>query len=218
MYAIYLVEDDPFALEALTQQFPWLENGFQLVGSARAPFQALAELEVLHPDVVLSDLKMPELDGIALMCAAQQKGVQAEWIILSAFSEFYEMRDFFREGGFDYLLKPVQNQELTLALEKLSAKLAQRPKQREEPTGNITPSFIELTHYLEQNFQKQHTLDALSKRFALNPNYICSLFHKHYQTTLTRYLTQLRMQHALAMMQTTHKAYKEIASDCGYSD
>lgn len=76
------------------------------------------------PDVVFSDLKMPGFDGIELITRAKEKGVDAEFIILSAFKEFEACRKLYRMGGFDYIFKPLNQDDAALVLEKLIRKLA----------------------------------------------------------------------------------------------
>ncbi len=107
---------------------------------------------------------------------------------------------------------------MQILLEKLSAKLSKTIIPEQSSTEEINPAFAELVMYIRDNFKQKHTLDLLSAKFNLSPNYICNLFTKYYNTTLTRYLTQIRMNHALHIMKTTKKAYKEIAIDCGYTD
>ncbi len=218
MYSVYIVENDPIILEEIITGVAWLDNGFTVVGSQTAPQEAIAEIMQCHPDVIFTDLKMPMLSGIDLMCALIDAGLESEYVIFSAFSDFEESRAFFRLGGFDYLLKPLQETEMQLVLERLAAKLAQNTGDATASAEHISESFAELIAYVNENIQQKHTLEALGVRFHLNPNYICNLFVKYYDTTLTRYLTELRMTRALHLMQVSGKAYKAIAAECGYND
>ena len=218
MYKVYVVDDDPVILDEIVNTVPWLDNGFEIIGSNMSPTSAIDEIKRLRPDVVFSDLKMPDMDGVDMMKALKDSDIVCEYVMLSAFDSFEDSRRFFRLEGFDYLLKPLQQQEVQIVLERLALRLAKKARPEPESDSNMTPAFAELVQYLNANYTQKHTLDSLSRQFNLGANYICNLFSRHLNTTLTRYITELRMKAALQMMQVPGKAYKEIAIDCGYSD
>lgn len=218
MYKVYVVDDEPVILDEIVNTIPWLDNGFQIVGSNVSPIGAIDDIKHLCPHVVFSDLKMPDMDGVDMIKILKDEGVVCEYVMLSAYDSFEDSRRFFRLEGFDYLLKPLQQQEVQIVLERLAMRLSKKIRSEPEVVDNMTPAFAELIQYLNNNYQRKHTLDSLSKRFNLGTNYICNLFSKHFNSTLTRYITELRMNAALQLMQPPSKAYKEIAIDCGYMD
>lgn len=219
MYRVYVVDDDELILEEMIQTVPWMDNGYEVVGFSTHPARALDEIEALCPDVVFCDLKMPCMDGNELISKVRTRCPDLEFIMLSAYGTFEDSRTFFLQKGFDYILKPLQQEEIQIVLERLSARLSERkgeflPAEME----GVNPAFAALISYITENFHKKFTLEALGRQFNLSPNYICNLFAKHYQSTLTRFLTRLRMQEALRQMTDSRKAFKEIAVDCGYTD
>ncbi len=218
MYTVYVVDDEPLILNEIVNTVRWMDNGFEVVGSSERPNKAISEIKQLRPDVVFSDLKLPEMDGVDMIKALKDEGVEFECVILSAFANFEDSRRFFRLEGFDYLLKPMQQQEVQLVLERLSKKLSKRERPSVRDGENISDAFLKLINHIENDFQTKHTLDSLSKLFGLSPNYICNLFARHYNSTLTRYLTTLRMKHAIKLMLTSNRQYKDIATECGYTD
>ncbi len=218
MYRAYIVDDDPVILDEIIQTVPWLDNGFEVVGYSLSPKAAIAEIKQLCPDVVFSDLKMPEMDGVDMIKELTKEAFACEFVMISAYDSFEDSRRFFRLSGFDYLLKPLQQQEVQIVLERLATKMFRKKRPEPADTDGITPAFAELIQYLNLHFRQKHTLELLAKRFNLSANYICNLFAKHYSSTLTRYITELRMRYALQLMRESDRAYKEIAIDCGYSD
>lgn len=218
MYQVYVVDDDPVILDEIVNTVPWLDNGFAIVGSSVSPTDAIENIKRLCPDVVFSDLKMPDMDGVDMIKVLQDNNIICEYVMLSAFDSFEDSRRFFRLDGFDYLLKPLRQDEVQIVLERLALRLSKKVRQEPDSTGNMAPTFAALVTYLNNNYQQKHTLDSLSKQFNLGSNYICNLFSKHFNSTLTRYITELRMNAALQMMRVPGKAYKEIAIDCGYTD
>lgn len=218
MYQVYVVDDDSLILDEIVDTVPWLDNGFKVIGSTVSPVKAIEDIKSLCPHVVFSDLKMPDMDGVDMIKTLKDSGVICEYVMLSAFDSFEDSRRFFRLEGFDYLLKPLQQQEVQIVLERLAVRLSKKVRTEPEIADNVTPAFSELIQYINTNYQHKHTLESLSKQFNLGANYICNLFSKHYNSTLTRYITELRMSAALQMMETKGKAFKEIAIDCGYTD
>lgn len=221
MYSVYIVDDDAFAVDEIVNTVPWLDNGFSVIGTSVTPKQALEEIPTLRPDVLFSDLAMPGMDGVKMMEMLLEQGFSGETVLLSAYGSFEDCRRFFRLGGFDYILKPLDIPELEFVLERLTKQLPQKPPEAESASPEymaVNHAFLELLHYLEKNYRQKNTLEQLSKKFNLNANYICRLFAKHLGTTLTRYVTDLRMKAALTAMRASRVAYKEIAINCGYTD
>lgn len=220
MYGVYLIDDESLMLDNIKRTVSWPENGFKIVGSNICPTIAITEILALKPDLVLCDLKMPEMDGITLIKTLRDQGAECEFVMLSAYGEFEASRNFFLLNGFDYLLKPLQPQDAEITLEKLSRRLAQKKGMTPavSPVVTSTKAFDELVSYISENFDKKHTLKLLAKQFHISSTYICNLFAKHYQSTLTMFLTNLRMKEAAKQIVDTNAALKEIAITCGYSD
>lgn len=213
---MYLVDDEPLILETLSSKMRFLECGFQIVGASPDPVLAMEEIKELRPHVVITDLKMPVLTGIQLMEELKSCGCASEFVILSAYNEFKDVRRFFTGHGFDYVVKPVSDEDLVALLRKLSDKLGNiDPK-----TDAITPSgdLNEILRYLREHYAMKHSLESLGQKYDINPTMICNLFAKHLQTTFIAYITEIRMEKAEKMLLTSTKSVKEIATLCGYND
>lgn len=218
MYQAYIVEDDVIILDAMVHDIAWLDNGFEVVGYSSNPVTAIKEITTLSPDVVFSDLKMPVMDGNEMIRQLRKNNIECEFVMVSAFGTFEDSRTFFRQEGFDYLLKPLEQEQIQIILERLTERLAKKRGVEVTIPEGMSQAFIELIEYITANFSQKHSLDKLGARFNLNPNYICNLFAKHYNTTLTCFITRLRMEEAVKLMKEPGKAFKEIAVSCGYND
>lgn len=123
MYRIMIVDDEPLILAGIGSMLDWEEYGCRIVGKATNGQQALDKMEDLQPDIVITDIKMPAMDGISFMKAAKEKGSQAMFILLTNLEEFSMARDALRLGAVDYLVKLELSEEklaetLKLAMEK----------------------------------------------------------------------------------------------------
>jgi YesN/AraC family two-component response regulator len=219
MYKVFLVDDDELILKEIANTIPWMDNGFEVVGMESNSRKAIHIIQELQPDVVFCDLKMPTVDGHGFMKYIREKGIEVEFVMLSAYGTFEDACTFFKQDGFDYLLKPVQMEEVQLVLEKLANKLAVKyPPVRRNEDENMNEAFLEMVYYLRNHYWEKFTLDNLGKQFALSPGYICNLFSKYYNTTLTCFVTDIRMMNAEKLMKESNYNLKQIAIECGYSD
>ena len=220
MFSVYIVDDEKLVADDLIASIPWLENGFEVIGHNTNPLAAIAEIAGRKPDIVFTDLKMPACDGIELIRRCRENGVDAGFVILSAYEDFQASREFFRLGGIDYITKPLDQDQAGFVLEQLSRRMAGMNKQA--PAARFTPShskgFDDVVAYVTSNFSRKHTLKDLSDRFNVNPTYICDLFAKHFQSTLIIFVTNLRMTEASRLISETDTPLKEIAIFCGYPD
>lgn len=134
MYRVMFVDDEYMILEGLKWIIPWQELGFEIVKTARSAQEALAFLETESIDVLLTDITMPEMSGIELIEQAKKKGHQFISLILSGYQEF----DYVKKGMAlqvqDYLLKPVNKQELLANIQRIKTELDQQK--------NPMPAFV----------------------------------------------------------------------------
>jgi YesN/AraC family two-component response regulator len=218
MFRAYFVDDEPLVLQEFIANPLFAENGYQIVGSSTIPFAAVKEIRKQSPDVVFADLKMPECSGVDLVEILREKKTDCEFVLVSAYAEFEESRRFFRLGGLDYLLKPVNDQELQTLLNKLSGRLA--VKKMSDDSLEDTPSMElnQIIAFMKEHLAEKQTLEIISHECHLAINSICRLFANHLDTTFVAYLTKLRMMEAARLLIETPMDIGEIALACGYSD
>ena len=213
----YLVDDDRFILEELTEIIPWMENGFEVIGSNTDPGKAIGEIMELEADAVFCDMKMPQMNGNELISRLKEMGCPAEFIVISAYDDFENVRAFFQQDGFDYILKPVDIGDVRIVLEKLNSRLSKsRPAATESVTDN--PGFNSLIKYVDDNFTEKITLSSLSEKFGFSRNYICALFQKYYNQSLSIYLTEKRMKYAGELINDKTLLIKQVGVMTGYTD
>ncbi|MDR0855898.1 MAG: response regulator [Clostridiales bacterium] len=112
MYKLLIVDDEYIVREVIKNAVEWSSYGIELVGEAENGEEALASFATVVPDVVISDLRMPVVDGAGFASAVKAAGYETEVIILSAYQDFEGARKSFESGVFAYLLKPVDGEEL----------------------------------------------------------------------------------------------------------
>lgn len=132
MYKVILVDDEIWSLEGLEASFKWEENGFQVVGKYTDSLEAAVHIGEKKPDVVFTDIRMPELTGLELMEKVRGQNREVEFVVVSGYAEFDYARQAVRQGACDYLLKPVDLDETDAILERLKKTLEYRRASEDE--------------------------------------------------------------------------------------
>lgn len=124
MIKVFLVEDEKIIRKSIKNNVKWEENGFEFAGEAPDGEMALPMIEKLHPDIVITDIKMPFMDGLELSdIFLKKKMPKIQIIILSGYGEFDYAKEAIKIGVTDYLTKPVTGEQLLEALNKVKQKL-----------------------------------------------------------------------------------------------
>ncbi len=234
MYRVLLVDDEAWALVGIRKIFKWQEKGFEVIGETTDPEDAFKIINHQKPDVVFTDIRMPEISGIELMKMTREKGINTEFIIVSGFAEFCYAQEALKQGAFDYQLKPLQYDEAECILDRLFSHLEKKKlvehhieTMNKNQTINInheldslctSENFRNLLKYLHQNYNKELFLKDLSSRFFINETYCCELFKKVTGKTFSEYMTGLRIKKACQLFETTGLSVDEVAQEIGYKD
>ncbi|MCD8012748.1 MAG: response regulator [Lachnospiraceae bacterium] len=129
MLKVFLVEDETIIREGLRDIIPWQQYGYTLVGDAGDGEEALPMIREARPDVLITDIKMPFMDGLALSSLVSRELPNTKIIIISGYDEFEYARQAIRIGVEQYLLKPVTKAMLVKALNEVSEKISTEREQ-----------------------------------------------------------------------------------------
>ena len=118
MLRAILADDEAVILKGLRKLIDWEKMGIQIVGEARDGKEALELIERVKPDLAVSDIAMPELDGLDMLKRIGEMGLYTKVIFVSGYQEFSYAKRAVKYGAVDYILKPVEQEELEAALKK----------------------------------------------------------------------------------------------------
>lgn len=131
-YKVLAVEDEPKILRNVIKKIEASDTGFQVVGSAANGEAALELVKKLKPDVLVTDIRMPKMDGLELIRLVKEIEPDIQVIILSGYDEFEYARRAIRLGVSDYLLKPVEPDLLREILSDIKTRLDMAANQRQK--------------------------------------------------------------------------------------
>ncbi len=130
MLKVFLVEDESIVREGLKKNIPWQEYGYQFMGEASDGEMALPMIRKIRPDVLITDIKMPFMDGLALSQIVTQEIPDIRIIIISGYDEFEYAQRAIRVGVEQYLLKPITRGGLRKVLLEIREKIETEKEQK----------------------------------------------------------------------------------------
>ncbi len=118
MYNVWIVDDEPFILEGLASIIDWSELQLVIAGQAENGLDALEQIDrkQMPVDILITDISMPEMDGLELLRVLKERNPELKSIVLSGYNEFDYVREGMRVGIENYLLKPINIEELKQTL------------------------------------------------------------------------------------------------------
>lgn len=120
MYRVVLVDDEVFIREGLKVLIDWKGCGYEICGEASDGEDALKIIEKEQPDVVITDIRMPGMDGLELIrCVTSNQFISPKFIVISGHSEFSYAQQAIKYGVCDFILKPISKKEFERALERI---------------------------------------------------------------------------------------------------
>ena len=123
MYKLMIVDDEKAMCEILAEVISWEELGVKVVGTCKNGLEAYEKARELHPDIVLTDIRMPGMNGIELIEKLTEEGEKTRFILLSAYGEFEYARQAMKYNVRHYLLKPCSEEQILQAVREICGEL-----------------------------------------------------------------------------------------------
>lgn len=166
MFKLLLVDDEPDILNGMANGIPWALWGFEVVGKAKNGLEALEFIEKERPHVVLSDIRMPQMDGLQLMKKLNQTYPDIKLIILSGYSDVEYLKEAIKNHVAEYLLKPTDLDEFETTFMKIRREIEEEQRQEEE--------LEDLKQMATENRDYKYTriLNDLIRGYAYDENYL----------------------------------------------
>lgn len=210
MFTVILADDEELIRVSLRYLLSEHCENVKVIGEAANGEEALEQIRSLHPDILITDIKMPRMDGLTLLKEMREQNFPTRVIILSGYAEFDYARQAMKYGVSDYVLKPVKGMELRDAIMDCIGEI---PAPEEEPSAAER-----VISYIREEYHRPLSLEQLAGHFNFSPKYISNLIKARTGKSYTDYLTDLRISHAVELLVRTNMEIKEIAASVGYED
>lgn len=222
MYTILLVDDEKWVRTALRHTIARTGLPFEVIGECTNGLEALDFLKEHSVDLVLTDVRMAVMDGLAFVTALEIEEHHCDCIMISGYDDFKYVQHALRSGVIDYLLKPVE-------LEDLKECLGNWEKNRKK-NNLLTDDFVEgadtselstiekVIQYVKSKVPGEVTLSETANYVHLNPSYLSKLFKDKTDQNFVDFVIDIRMNEAKTLLERTSLRVNEIADRLGYSD
>lgn len=156
MYSVIIIDDEPKMIKGIRNAFDWNKYGFEIIGEFTSAHKAFDFICEKSPDLVLTDIRMPEISGLELLKRTKEKGMDVEFVIVSGFAEFVYAQEALRYGALDYCLKPIDIGRVDQLIEKLALHFSKKRNVKnnmllEALTSNDKTELENLTHFFHNS-------------------------------------------------------------------
>lgn len=187
LYSVLLVDDEEEVFQVIMKKLDWKSMGFRVAGYARNGVEALEMAEELQIDVVMTDIKMPYMDGLTFSKKLKELYPKTKIIIFSGFDEFDYAREAIKVEAEEYILKPVDSNELREIFERIKVNLDKELDEKRN-IDKLREYYMESLPVLQENFYISLLDGRISKdqieKYAVNyqidlkgPCYIATILH-----------------------------------------
>lgn len=237
MYRVLVVEDEDIIRKGLVYMVDWTKLNCIVAGEARDGVEGLKKIRELKPDIVITDIRMPFMDGIQMLEKSKDE-LKYESIIVSGYSEFEYAKKAITFGVTDYLLKPIDFEELDNSINKTTKKLENKKKAKaniqSQNEMRIYERVLNIRHYdsikskskyveqiidyIENNYNKKISLNDLCVEMELSSVYLNNLFKQETNYTFNDFLNRYRILMSIQLLKDGKLMIYEIAENIGFQD
>lgn len=229
---VIIADDEKIIRDGMQRHIPWEKEGMKLVGSARNGKEALDLFSKEKADFLISDIRMPVMDGLTLLEHLEQDFPHAAVIFISAYGDFeYTKKAIKSRLVYDYLLKPFEIEDLIQLLREVisSKQLQQLPLNEFNDPNNTKTDIKDYSEYspLVQNSLKlidklycRHdlSLTMLADELGVSPNYLSTYFKSEIKNGFIKYLQEKRIEEGKKLIPNIQLKTYEVANKVGIQD
>lgn len=168
MYKVLIVDDEPWILRGIRGFFGFVKEEYRIVGEAENGRGALSLAEREKPDIIISDIRMPDMDGLEFVEGVREKRLKSRIIILSGYADFEYARQALRLDVESYLLKPLVRRELKGALDNIGERLKKERAQEAGKAAAKEEAYSEIRAVMEDidnSYTKDFSLNDLAQKY-----------------------------------------------------
>lgn len=213
---ILIVEDESLILQDILTLFDWKAAGFGTLTAANG-VQGLSVFQKKRPSIVMTDVRMPHMDGLAMIERIRELAPETKFILLTAYQDFDYARTALRLGVTDYLLKKdLSEKAIREALEALKKKpTPDMPEGTDK--GSLSPIVERAAAYIREHYSEPELrIGGVSLACGISASRLSARFRDEMDMTVNEYITFIRLENAKRLLLAgKHKVY-EVADMVGY--
>lgn len=231
MFKVVVIDDENMVRRGIVLETDWEALDCEVVAEASNGEEGLDAIEKYHPDIVISDIRMPKIDGLEMLKRLRARGDNTYVIYLSAYNDFAYAQQAIKYNATDYLLKPFEDGDLEQAIGRIKSKLVSRMQKGEErheedvlshaalQKGDKSKYVADALDYIAENLSDPDiSIRSIAESIDISESHLSHIFKKETDYTVNAYITRYRMRTAMKLLKSRkHKIY-EVAEMVGYRD
>lgn len=227
MYKVLLVEDETVIRQGLRELIGQSTSQFEVTGEAANGVEALDYLKCEIPDLMITDIRMREMDGLTMVSKVKEMYPNLPVVIISGYGEFDYARKAIEYGVSNYLLKPIERLELVSTLDKIKLSLDQRHGIATSPpqgaktndstvSGDARKIIRDVKEFVKLHADGDLRLQTVAARVHLNATYLSQLFKTETGMNYSEYVSDTRMERAKWLLANTRLKIYDVARLSGH--
>ena len=226
MLSVLIVEDEVYVRKGIVLTVDWAKLGCTVVGEATNGEEGLEAAKRLKPDLIITDIKMPKMDGLTMIRHLREEGVESAIVILTAYSDFSYAQQALRLGAADYLLKPFHDGELEHVVENILSRNTSRSDDLADrlpalqAKGSDRSKYVSaaISYIAEHYADPDLTIGLIAESLHISEGHLSHVFRRETGYTLVEYLTQYRIRAAAGLLGDVRMKIYEVAQAVGFRD
>lgn len=220
-YKLLIADDESIIAESLSTMEEWQERGIEVAGTAASGKEVLDWIARTPIDILITDIRMPDMDGIQLMEYVHKNKPEIHMIVISGYEEFSYVKTALKYKAAGYVLKPIDTEELLAIIDDIVA--VKNGQQVDEETEFIPKTYHETVaeravSYMRNHLDKDINLKDTAEVFHLTTHYFGQVFKSATGQTFLAYLTRLRMEKACELLRNPELTQYAVGEMVGYKD
>ncbi|MBO5371249.1 MAG: response regulator [Lachnospiraceae bacterium] len=197
---------------------------FKVIGEANNGVTTLEEVEKKKPDVLFTDIRMPGLNGIELLEEIKKKKLDTKVVLISGYAEFEYAQKALQLKAYDYLLKPIEQEQLNKVLERIKKDFMTDENLEGEiresvSKEEVSPTIIhQIVGEIQDKYTENITLTDLAEKYGISISHLSSLIKNELKLPFSEYITARRMQKAKELLKDESLSIAQVAEQTGYND
>lgn len=240
MYKVAIIDDEPIIVEGLRRSIKWEQYHCEVVATASSGREGLELFQTVQPDIIFSDIRMPQMDGLSMIAALKSQYPNTEITILTGFQDFEYARQAIRLGVTRFLVKPSKMDELQEAVETMvknlqakgfqdtmsgeggnqGASAAEAEAENVEAEETEASSFLvnNALKYMEEHYREKLKLQDVADQVYVSQWHLSKLLNRYKNQSFSDILNNIRIEKAKELLRDPSLRIGDIADMVGFLD
>jgi two-component system response regulator YesN len=232
MYKIVIIDDNRIVAQSVAKSIDWKALGCVVAGTAYNGVAGQKLIYDVKPDIVITDILMPGFDGLEMIKSLKTFANKVKFIVITGYSHFEYARQSIKLGVFDFILKPIANDELVRAVTNAVRALNNEAVAEEWPEDSLEytiaeiklslPQYSALVRetlvYIDANIFNKISLKKVSQKFLVTPSHLSNRFKREVGKSFIEYVSMVKMCKAKVLLRNPQNKVYEVGFMLGYKD